>query len=303
MFRRIAASALLVLGFAVLAARARDGWVDKDWHQWSKDEVNVVLHDSPWSKRWAKGQVNTSASLPGVSGAGQEGAAGEGTPRIDYYFQIRSAEPVRDAIVRQFQFDRSYDTGMSPSEKKSFDERAAQIINRRYDDSILVHVIYSSNIQAFERDLATYWQSLTQDSIKDKVYLITERGERIPPSRFVSSRTGAYEFELNFPRTVNGEPLIHPNDKEFSIQFTNPPVGNSQNTGSRSPNSGGVAQSGGAREAARGPGSANRNSNPLPPTGANSTNPASHTAASFKAERVLVQFDVNSMMWKGKPTY
>ncbi len=301
MFRRFVAGALMTLGLAVLVTMADEAWADKDWHQWSKDEVNVVLHDSPWSKRWAKGQVNTSAALPGISGAGQEGAAGEGAPRIDYYFQIRSAEPVRDAIVRQFQFDQSYDTSMSASEKKSFDEKAAQIINRRYDDSIVVHVLYSSNIQAFERDLATYWQSLTQDSIKDRVYLITERGDRIAPNRFVSSRTGSYEFELNFPRTVNGEPLIHPDDKEFSIQFTNPPVGDTQSTGSRAPNSAGLAQSGAAREASRGTTAANRN--PLPPTGANSTNPTSHTVASFKAERVLVQFNVASMMWKGKPAF
>jgi hypothetical protein len=302
MRHRIAISAFMVLGLAGLAVWAGDGWVDKDWKNWSPDEVNVVLHDSPWSKRWAKGQVNTSASLPGVSGAGQEGAAGEGAPRIDYYLQIRSAEPVRDAIVRQFQFEQSYDTTMSAKEKKSFDETAAQIINRQYADTILVHVIYSSNVQTFERQLAEYWQSITQDSIKDKVYLITERGDRIPPSRFVSSRTGAYEFELNFPRTVNGEPLIHPTDKEFSIQFTNPAVGNSQNTGSRSPNSGGVAQSGAARQTPRG-GAAPRNLTGVPATGANSTNPTSHTVASFKAERVLVEFNVNSMMWKGKLTY
>jgi hypothetical protein len=261
---RIVASGLLVLGFAALGIRAGDGWVDKDWHQWSKDEVNVVLHDSPWSKRWAKGQVNTSAAVPGVSGAGQEGAAGENAPRIDYYFQIR-------------------------------------ILNRRYDDVILVHVIYSSNIQSFERDLATYWQSVTQDSIKDKVYLITERGDRISPNRFVSSRTGTYEFELDFPRTVNGEPLIHPSDKQFSIQFTNPPVGNTQATGSRAPNSGGVAQSGAARTAKQGTAAVPRD--PLPLNGPNPTNTTSHTVTSFKAERVLIQFNVDSMMWKGKLTY
>jgi hypothetical protein len=300
MRRRIMASGLVFLGLAALVVRAGDGWVDTDWHQWSKDEVNVVLHDSPWSKRWAKGQVNTSAALPGISGAGAQGAAGEGAPRIDYYFQIRSAEPVRDAIVRQFQFDQSYDTTMTADQKKSFDDRALQILNRRYDDVILVHVIYSSNIQAFERDLATYWQSLTQDSIKDKVYLITERGERIAPNRFVSSRAGAYEFELNFPRTVNGEPLIHPADKEFSIQFTNPAVGTSAPAGSGSSTMTG-SPSGGAIAAKQGTAAANRT--PLPPTGANSTNPSSHTVANFKAERVLVQFNVDSMMWKGKLTY
>jgi hypothetical protein len=297
MLRRTASIALIVLGFAVLGVRAGDGWVDKDWRNWSKEEVQVVLHDSPWSKRWAKGQVNTSAALPGVSGAGQEGAAGEGAPRIDYYFQIRSAEPVREAIVRQFQFDQEYDTSMSDKEKKSFDEKAAQILNRSYDDVIVVHVLYSSNIQSFERELATYWQSLTQDSIKDKVYLITERGDRVAPTRFVSSKTGTYEFELNFPRTVNGEPLIHTRDKEFSIQFQNPAVGGSAESKSARE---GTAQSGGSSE--RKQGTAGLPKNPLPPTG-NATNPASHTVANFKAERVLVQFNVDSMMWKGKITY
>jgi hypothetical protein len=297
MLRRTASIALMILGFAVLGVRAGDGWVDKDWRNWSKEEVQVILHDSPWSKRWAKGQVNTSAALPGVSGAGQEGAAGEGAPRIDYYFQIRSAEPVREAIVRQFQFDQEYDTSMSDKEKKSFDEKAAQILNRSYDDVIVVHVLYSSNIQSFERELATYWQSLTQDSIKDKVYLITERGDRVAPTRFVSSKTGTYEFELNFPRTVNGEPLIHTSDKEFSIQFQNPAVGGSAE--SRSAREG-TAQSGGSSE--RKQGTAGLPKNPLPPTG-NATNPASHTVANFKAERVLVQFNVDSMMWKGKITY
>lgn len=301
MRNRIVTSGLLFMGLAALAVHAGDGWVDKDWHQWSKDEVNVVLHDSPWSKRWAKGQVNTSAALPGVSGAGAQGAAGEGTPRIDYFFQIRSAEPVRDAIVRQFQFDQQYDTTMTPNEKKLFDDRAAQILNRRYDDVIVVHVIYSSNIQAFERDLATYWQGVTQDAIKDKVYLITERGERISPNRFESSRTGTYEFELNFPRAVNGEPLIHPGDKEFSIQFTNPAVGTSAPGGSGSSTPMGVSSGGGAITNKQGTAAANRT--PLPPTGGNSTNPKSTAVSSFKAERVLVEFNVDSMMWKGKLAY
>jgi hypothetical protein len=296
MLRRYTVAVLAILGIAVLGVRAGDEWVDKDWHQWSKDEVQAVLHDSPWSKRWAKGQVNTSAALPGVSGAGQQGAAGEGAPRIDYYFQIRSAEPVREGIVRQFQLDQGYDTAMSAEQKKSFDERAAQILHRSYDD-VVVHVLYSSNIQAFERDLAAYWQNLTQDSIKDRVYLITERGDRVPPNRFVSSRAGAYEFELNFPRTINGEPLIRPGDTGFSIQFENPAV---EKMAQNAPSGGRSLPTGGATERRQGAAGVPRN--PLPPTG-NVTNPSNQTVASFKAERVLVQFNVASMMWKGKLSY
>ncbi len=67
--RRHVCAVLATLVFAVFTTWAGDGWVDKDWKQWSKDEVKVVLHDSPWSKGWAKGQVNTSAAVPGCFGS------------------------------------------------------------------------------------------------------------------------------------------------------------------------------------------------------------------------------------------
>src|ERR1700733_6505926 len=99
--RRYFISVLGILALAVLTARADDFWVKKDWTKWSKDDCNRMLQDSPWSKKWAKGEVLLSAALPsqqatnpandttkgaggtlggsniGTQGAGQEGAAGD----------------------------------------------------------------------------------------------------------------------------------------------------------------------------------------------------------------------------------
>lgn len=301
--RRHVCAVLAALVFAVFATWAGDGWVDKEWKHWSKDEVKVVLHDSPWSKGWAKGQVNTSSAVPSVSGAGQEGAAAENAPTIHYYLQIRSAEPIRQAVIREAQIERGYDT-FTESEKKAFDAQAIPFLNRNYNDVINVHVVYSSNIQEFERELAVYWQNIHQDSVPNDFYLITERGDRIAPIRYVAPRTGAYEFDLSFPRLVNGEPVIRPGDKSFNIQFVNPAVGAGSPSGStpRSAPSGPSTAPAAGGAVAHTKGSAAGTRSPLPPTG-NSTSPTNHAVANFKAERVLVEFNVPSMMWQGKVTY
>jgi hypothetical protein len=298
--RRHVCVVLAMLTFAVFTARAGDGWADKDWKQWSKDEVKVVLHDSPWSKKWAKGQVNTSAAVPGVSGAGKEGAAGENAPEIDYYLQIRSAMPVREAVVRDAQLQSGYDS-MAEPQKNAFDAQSAQFLNRVYGDVIVVHVLYSSNVQAFERQLAEHWQSIRPDAIPDEIFLITERGDRVAPVRFTSPRGGAYEFDMAFPRAVNGEAVIHEGDKIFQIEFHNPAVGTQAVHTPASNGSPATAPAGGA--AARRQGSNGGARTPLPPT-ASSTRPANTNAvANFKGERVLVEFSVPSMMWQGKVTY
>jgi hypothetical protein len=294
MIRRYAAGVLAIFFVAVLCVRAGDVWTDKDWKEWSKQDVNVLLHDSPWCKRWAKGQATTSAAPPSVSGAGQEGAAGENRPELDYYIQVRSALPVREAIIRDFQIQNDYDS-MPDAQKKSFDAQAAQFLNRSYNDVINVHVLYSSNIQAFELQMADHWQSISPDNAMENIFLITERGNRIKPTHFTSKKGGAYEFDLAFPRMIGGEPTIHDNDKTFSIQFQNPAVGTQATT---APSGGSSMPTGASSE--RKPGATPR----IPvPSGGASNNPKNPAVGNFKAERVLVEFNLENMMWKGKPTY
>ena len=62
-------------------------------------------------------------------------------------------------------------------------------------------------------------------SIPLTVFLINERAERILPVRFESPKSGAYEFDLYFPRTVNNEPIVRPGDKNLELQFPHPSIG------------------------------------------------------------------------------
>jgi hypothetical protein len=156
---------------------------------------------------------------------------------------------------------------MTDAQKKEFDAKADAFVSKTFDDVILVHVDYGSNVQTFERQMATYWKSIPAESIPIDVYLITERGDRIPPAKYISPQNGSYSFELIFPRMKSNEPFVHDGDKSLSVQFTHPAVGTQSTAGG----------------------------SPL-------TN-LSPTLTSFGEERVLIQYKVDKMTLNGKPSY
>jgi hypothetical protein len=260
--RRYAVGILAVLGLAVFVVQAEDFWVKKDWKQWNKDDCKKMLQNSPWTFKFAISQVQLSSALPGSSGLGQEGAGGENNLEVDYFVQDRSSIPVREAYIRELQIDGKYDK-MDDAHKKSFDQQAQSFLDRSFDDVILIHVEYGSTVQTFERQLAEYWQSIREDTIPTDTFLINQKGDHIAPIRFISPKNGEYSFELYFPRMKSGEPIVQDGDKSFSIEFPYPAVGSQQ--------SGGNAQGGGA-------------------------------IATLGKGRVLAEFKVEKMTWKGKPS-
>lgn len=230
MMRRDLAGALALLALGAvgtivsLSARAESFWVKKEWRQWTKEDVLKMLEDSPWWQRFSMRKSQESAALPSRSGAAARGAAGVANEEVDYYFQLRSALPVRQALARQDEFDKKYDK-MTEEEKKKFDAGEGALLNRQFDNTIVVHVIYKSNIQTFERAMASFWQSIPENTVPLDVFIITRRGDHVGPIRFISPKSGAYEFDFIFPRMSNGEPTIRDGDKTFLINFPNPRMG------------------------------------------------------------------------------
>ena len=222
--------------------------------------------------RGASGTLGSSAT--GTVGAGQEGAGGDSQLELHYYIELRSALPVREAIVRLQQI-QGYNK-LTDDQKKQFDAKAKAYFETSYDDVIDVHVSYGSAQQYLERQLAQYWKSIPADGLPVDVFLINEKGDHITPVRFISPQSGDYSFELYFPRMQNNEPVIRATDKSFSIQFPHPAIG-SQKTGSNVPTD-------------------SNNPNAV----GNTSNPAS---PSLGKERVLVTYQLNKMMIGGKPSF
>jgi hypothetical protein len=182
-------------------ANASDFWISKDWKQWSKANCETLLTESPWSHVWR--------------GGGPHG------DELVYAVQLRSALPIRQAIVRQLQIDQKYDN-MTDTQRNTFDTRASQILNRNYDDVILIHVDFSSSTLAPNIPGQLY-PVHTDGTILD-ASLVTADGTRITPVHF--DPNPPYAFNLIFPRTKQGAPLIGEGQKHFSLQFQSPRITN-----------------------------------------------------------------------------
>lgn len=219
----------------VLAAAsfAQGPWAKKDWKQWSKDDCKRVLEDSPWAQRWtqtAAKMANFATRTSGTLGVGSESEVG-----IYYVVQFRSARPIREAVVRQTLIANRYDT-LDPEQKEGMRKQTEGFLNRTYDDVIVVHVTYGSNVQEFNRALATFWQThYPEGTVPQEAFLDGPRNQKITPIRLISPKGGAQEFELIFPRVVEGKPLLEPGDKTLGVEFVSPAVGRQGDPASPSP--------------------------------------------------------------------
>ncbi len=225
---RLAVILALALGLAGTAF-AQGPWAKKDWKQWSKDDCKKILEDSPWARRWAHSEAKmanfaTRPDAQGRGGSGTEGVGSESELTIYYIVQFRSALPIRQAVVRQAQIENKYDR-MESKQREAVDKQTEGFLNRKFDDIIVVHVMYGSNVQEYNRDLATFWQThYPEGTVPQEAFLDGPKGQKITPLRLLSPKGGAQEFELIFPRLVNGEPLVSPSDKTVGIEFVAPTI-------------------------------------------------------------------------------
>jgi hypothetical protein len=225
---KIAFRSLIVVILAS-ASLAQGPWVKKDWKQWSKDDCKKILEDSPWAQRWSESNekmANFSTRTRGTSGVGAESEL-----EVHYVVQFRSALPIREAVVRQAMIASGYDR-LEPPQQREMEKQTESFLNRNYDDVIVVHVVYGSNVQEYNRDLATFWQThYPEGTIPQEAFLNTPRQQKVAPVRLISPKGGAQEFELIFPRQVDGKPLLEPGDKKVSVEFLVPPVGSVDSQG------------------------------------------------------------------------
>ena len=191
---------LAIALIAALTANATDFWLTKDWKQWSRVDCENLLAESPWAHTWRGG-----------------GPAGD---QLAFAVQLRSSLPIRQAIVRQLQLDQKYDK-MTDAQRGTFDAQAAQILNRTYDDTILVHMDFSKGSVAdrLGADLHAYVQKGIEHL---DAFLITDDETKLTPTRFDMNPKAPGTFDLVFPRLVNGAPAIKDGQKHFSVQFQSP---------------------------------------------------------------------------------
>lgn len=198
---------------------AGDPWKEKPYTEWTQKDVQKVFQDSPWAHtvRILSGDVNlgrgpgppSPPSAPGGGPApplgGQQpaepgGAWGQGTPQRTVFVVLwGSSLTARQALVRQLELQGSID----PEQKQGLLSAELQ----QYQI-----VIYGPDMRAF--------QGLTEEAVRESAYLKPKRSkQKISPQRveFLRQGTRLTEVHLFFPRQVDGEAVIGPEEKKVEV--------------------------------------------------------------------------------------
>jgi hypothetical protein len=192
-----------------LTATAADYWVKKPYQNWSAEETQRMLEDSPWATSFT---VNGLQNVVG-QGANPRGEMEE-NPTIIYTIQFRSAKPIREAQVRTQQLNVHYDK-MSTDQKTAFDANASKFLDAAFTDRVLVSVTFHSNVQNYESELRTYWTDQSAAKLSMKVFLNTGT-DRISLTNY-SFKDDTFQF--TFPR-----PKDLPPDGKISVEFVHPKI-------------------------------------------------------------------------------
>lgn len=216
--RLVRGIALLAALLLVSSAASAQFWEKKDYTTWSKDECRKMLEDSPWATRFTLSHQENFAVGQGSSGEGRES-----NQQVVYTAQIRSALPVRQAVIRLAQINNKYET-LPAEQKKLFDESAAAYLARDFSDKVLVHVEFSTNVQFFDRGLAEYWQNFSHERLNRDVYVTAAKDRRVAAAEIQVDKGAGRAFEFAFPRQLNGEPLATSNDKVLRLEFPTPDI-------------------------------------------------------------------------------
>jgi hypothetical protein len=194
----------------------KDFWEKGDYKTWSKKDCSKMLADSPWAKKVEETTVDVNSADP-TSSDGR-------TPFIKYQVQLRSAAPIRQAIIRQTQIANKYDE-LSPEQQQALDKQTDAFLNANYDDFVVVYVTYETNNRNFAQDLASHWQTQSTERLKTSVYLNGSKGDKIPVSQFIAGGGAERSFQFIFPRKQNGKEILGPEDKSLILEFPYPAIG------------------------------------------------------------------------------
>lgn len=198
-------------------------WHRKPYTEWSEKEALQVLNDSPWGHTQIFATNSQFAShssievVPDRDGDPRR-AIDQGGSRVRYISQVNfrirflTARPVRQAITRLFEVNRKSEFSAQ------FTEKLKAFVAEESPDSVIVAVYADAPRGSVKlqrvRDLL---DQLTTAGLKGKAYLVVGGTRRIDLEEYQPPAPDGIGARFIFPRTVEGKPLLGPNDD--SVQF------------------------------------------------------------------------------------
>lgn len=197
--------ATLFLSLTAPAVAQKD---QKNWPEWSKDDVIKMLDRSAWGHLITNTDTSemtyspTSANQPNT----MDGARNQAVS-WSYHVRFFSAKPIRQAFARKVLMD-------NPSLKP---EQLQRFVDGDYSDSIVIAVAYDSTDRRYLAEREKAFNNATVEQLGRTVFLELKGGKQIPLSEYSAPSKDGTGAKFVFPRRNNGTPYI--TDEKDVIRF------------------------------------------------------------------------------------
>lgn len=176
-------SILLVASLLVLhssaSTYAQKAWEKKPYQQWSLSETITILSDSPWAQIRFE-EIHQRQYMTVI--------------------RLRSALPLRQALVRQRQHGLNYDK-FTVADKTSFDSDVKGFLE--------CPACVKSYIVTLNSHALSPLREMSLEQVRPFVYLANDKGERRSLTHFVPPKPNLHEAIFLFDRVDDqGNPLI-----------------------------------------------------------------------------------------------
>ena len=193
---------------------------EKPYQKWSAKEVNQLLTDSPWTRSTTL-NLGDSLTPPDTNDPISRSITSRRSSEhvlpsnVSYRVQLRSAMPIRQAIARKLQLDASNDDA-SANPQTDLKAKIDQFLSQRFDDTVVLHVTYNSNVPSYLADLRRYWIRQNVEQLKSSVFL-NVGGRKLELKSFLAAEG---VFQLTFERSKDLDA-----NSRFSVELQNPSFG------------------------------------------------------------------------------
>jgi len=186
----------------------------KPFRTWTKAEAKRLLNDSPWAK------TQEVSSVYGL-----------GVP-TDFKFtlRLRSALPIREALVRLKQIEAHYDQ-LSEKERATFDAKTKGLLDcpACADNYVLSLSSRSENSPGWDLAFRSY-EKITLAMLQENVFLANDKGEKRKLVHFIPPKAAGEETVFFFARLdESGKPLIGREDKKLVFRLNPQDAGSVKN--------------------------------------------------------------------------
>ncbi|HKO35981.1 MAG TPA: hypothetical protein VJV21_05850 [Pyrinomonadaceae bacterium] len=210
------------LALSVAAAQKKD----KRWTEWSIEDAEKILNDSPWAKtqvdtettqklysRNSESNLSTDTVTAGTTARLARGAVNQ---NIDIRFHVRlfSARPVRQALARIIELQQK--------PKAEVLTRLHGFAETKSNSSIIITITFESNEPAYLGATMRAFTGATTAVLSSKTYLETSDGKRIFLQQYVPPGKDGFGARFIFPRLVDGPPFLTPNSGELRFHTEYP---------------------------------------------------------------------------------